>query len=154
MLLIVSLASVSSDIHFTSCAAPDLPIMEATNNNDTNMTNSNDAHINNASDGSPKGESLDVLCFGITLDSFYSDTYLLFYLVFDGTDKGGTEDGYVSEKGLGDDGAVDQGSGGNDAHVDHADNGSPKGESRDLFSLGITLDSFSSDTHLFVPYST
>jgi hypothetical protein len=145
---------VSSYVHLTSHIAPDIPITEARDNNDTNTTGSSDAHIDNASDESPKGESPDLLCFGITLDSFYSDTYLLFYLIFEVIDKGGTKDDYVSKKGSGDDGAVDQGSHGNDARVDHLDNGSPKGESRDLFSLGIILDSFSSDTHLFVSYST
>jgi hypothetical protein len=154
MLLIVSPASVSSNIRFISRVAPDTSKMGGTNNNDINMTDLNDVNINDANGGSPKVESLDLLCFGITLDSFYSDTYLLFYLVFEGRDKGGTEDGYVSEKGSGDDGTVDRGSGWNDAHVDHVDNGSPKGESLDLFSLGITLDSFSSDTHLFASYST
>jgi hypothetical protein len=49
---------------------------------------------------------------------------------------------------------LNAGSGGDDAHVDHVDDDCPKGESYDLFPLGITLNSFSSDTRLFASYST
>jgi hypothetical protein len=68
-------------------------------------------------------------------------------------DKGGTDDGSISKKGSGEDGTVGRSSGGDDAHVDHVDNDCPKGESYDLFPLGITLNSFSSDTCRFASYS-